>query len=185
MPASVNIVRVQKWHSFTENYLLFMISKLVHRRLSSSMQSTDDNLQPWPRPLELAGQRILRKGWKLKLSLEVRNSGDVMIVHCQGRIVYRDEAAALSQLVGEIIEHGGKVVLDLSGVSSIDSAGIGELVSLHTRAQSRNASLKCADPSPRVRQLLDLTNLCSVIEIHSSLGEALSAFAPQEVCADC
>ncbi len=66
----------------------------------------------------------------MKLSLETRNRGDVMIVHCQGRIVYRDEAAALSRLVGEILESGGKVVLDLSGVSSIDSAGIGELASL-------------------------------------------------------
>lgn len=121
----------------------------------------------------------------MKLSLEVRNRGDVMIVHCEGRIVYRDESAALSQMVGEMLDHGEKVVLDLSGVSSIDSAGIGELVSLYTRAQSRSASLKFASPSPRVRQLLDLTNLCSVLEVHPHLGEALSAFAPQEVCAQC
>ena len=76
-----------------------------------------------------------------------------MIVHCQGRIVYRDEAAALSRLVGEILENGSKVVLDLSGVSSIDSAGIGELAFLHTWAQSQNADLKCASPSPLVREL--------------------------------
>jgi anti-sigma B factor antagonist len=125
------------------------------------------------------------KRWKLKLSLEVRNRGDVMIVHCEGRIVYRDEAASLSQLVGEMLDHGEKVVLDLSGVSAIDSAGIGELVALYTRAQSRNMDLKFAAPSLRVRQLLDLTNLCSVIEIHPDLGEALSAFSPQEVCAQC
>jgi anti-sigma B factor antagonist len=119
----------------------------------------------------------------LKLSFEVRNRGDVMIVHCEGRIVYRDEAAALSQMVGEMLDHGEKVVLDLSGVSAIDSAGIGELVSLYTRAQTRNVGLKFAGPSLRVRQLLDLTNLCSVIEVHPNLGEALLAFAPQEVCA--
>lgn len=121
----------------------------------------------------------------MKLSLEVRNRGDVTIVHCEGRIVYRDEAGALSQLVGEMLDHGEKVVLDLSGVSAIDSAGIGELVSLYTRAQSRNVDLKFAAPSLRVRQLLDLTNLYSVIEVHPNLGEALSAFSPQEVCAQC
>ncbi len=121
----------------------------------------------------------------MKLSLEARNHGDVMIVHCQGRIVYRDEAAALSRLVGEILETGGKVVLDLSGVSSIDSAGIGELASLYTWARSRKADLKCANPSPLVRDLLDLTNLNSVLEIHPSLGDALAAFQPGEVCADC
>jgi len=122
---------------------------------------------------------------KLKLSLETRNRGDVIVVHCQGRIVYRDEAAALSRLVGEILEDGSKVVLDLGGVSSIDSAGIGELAFLYTWARSRNADLKCASPSPFVRDLLDLTNLDSVLEIHPSLPEALAAFQSAEACADC
>jgi len=108
-----------------------------------------------------------------------------MIVYCQGRIVYRDEAAALSRLVGEIIDSSGKVILDLSGVSSIDSAGIGELVFLHTWAQARKADLKCASPSPLVRDLLHLTNLNSVLEIHPSVNEALAAFDSRELCADC
>jgi len=121
----------------------------------------------------------------LKLTLETRNRGDVMIVHCQGRIVYRDEAAALSRLVGAVLDNGGKVVLDLGGVRSIDSAGIGELVFLHTWARSRNADLKCANPSPLVRELLDLTNLNSVLDVHPSLAEALDAFQSSEACADC
>jgi anti-sigma B factor antagonist len=121
----------------------------------------------------------------LKLSLETRRRGDVVIVYCQGRIVYRDEAAALSNLVGEVLEHGSKVVLDLSGVSTIDSAGIGELVLLHTWAQARNADLRCASPSPFVRDLLYLTRLDSFFEIHASLNDALAAFQPGEVCADC
>jgi len=121
----------------------------------------------------------------LKLSLETRNRGDVIIVYCHGRIVYRDEAAALSHLVTEVLGNGGKVVLDLSGVTSIDSAGMGELVYLQTRAQAQRSDLKCAGPSPLVRQLLDLTNLDSVLEIHPSIGEALAAFQPAEACADC
>ncbi len=108
-----------------------------------------------------------------------------MIVHCQGRVVYRDEAAALSRLVGEILVNSGKVILDLSGVSSVDSAGLGELAFLHTWAQSQNADLKCASPSPLVRELLDLTNLDSVLEIHPSVSEALAAFQSAEACADC
>lgn len=121
----------------------------------------------------------------MKLSLETRNRGDVMIVHCQGRIVYREEAVALSRLVGEILEQGGKVVLDLSGVSSIDSAGLGELAFLQSWAQSRRADLKCASPTPLVRELLDLTNLNSVLDIHPSVHEALAAFQSSEACADC
>jgi anti-anti-sigma factor len=169
----------------TKKYTLFMIPKPLAARLSISMEYTNTNCQTWPQPHDLAALGTQYKESKLKLSLEIRNRGDVMIVHCQGRIVYRDEAAAFSRLVSEILENGGKVVLDLSGVRSIDSAGIGELVSLHTCARSQNADLKCASPSPLVRQLLDLTNLDSVLEIHPSVGEALAAFQPREVCADC
>jgi len=121
----------------------------------------------------------------LKLSLETRNRGDILIVHCQGRIVYRDEAASLSQVVGAVLQNGGKVVIDLSGVKSIDSAGIGELVFLHTQAQSQKAELKVASPSPIVRELLDLTNVDSLLEIHPNLDEAMAAFQFAEACADC
>jgi anti-sigma B factor antagonist len=176
---------VQDWDALAKNYTLFMIPKPVGARLSISMDSTNTNEQTWPQPHHLAALAAPYKESKLKLSLETRNCGEVMIVHCQGRIVYRDEAAALSRLVGEILENGGKVVLDLSGVSSIDSAGIGELASLYTLALSQNADLKCASPSPFVRDLLDLTNLDSVLEIHPSLCEALAAFQPAEACADC
>jgi anti-sigma B factor antagonist len=125
------------------------------------------------------------KELKLKLSLETRNQGDVIIVHCDGRIVYRDEAAALARVVGEVMQHARKLVLDLSGVSSMDSAGIGELALLQTWAQRQNASLKCAGANPLVTALLDLTNLDSVLEVHPSVDAALASFREEQVCADC
>jgi anti-sigma B factor antagonist len=123
----------------------------------------------------------------LKLSLETVNRGDVIIVHCQGRIVYRDEAAALSRVVGDVLLHSNKLVLDLSSVSSIDSAGIGELALLQTWAQNRGVAFKCAAPNLLVRNLLELTNLDSVLEVHPSLDAALESFREEEeqVCADC
>ena len=126
-----------------------------------------------------------QKEWKLKLSLETRNLGDVIIVYCQGRIVYRDEAAALSRVVGELLEQGRRVVLDLSGVSSIDSAGIGELALLQSWAQAGNVGLKCAAPNRFVTSLLELTNLDSVLEVHPSVDSALASFHEEQVCADC
>ena len=127
----------------------------------------------------------LEKEPKLKLSLETRNRGDVIVVHCQGRIVYRDEAAALSRLVGEILQHTNKVVLDLSGVTSLDSAGIGELALLQTWAQEKDAELKCAGPNALVMALLSLTNLDAVLEVHPSVDAALESFREEEICADC
>ncbi len=169
----------------TKNYILFMIPKLLSERLSINMQSTDTNWHTWLQPHRLAAFATQPKESTLKLSLETRNRGDILIVHCQGRIVYRDEAAALSHVVGEVLHHGGKVVIDLSGVTSIDSAGIGELVFLHTRARSQNAVLKVANPCAIVRELLDLTNVDSVMEIHANLNDAMAAFQLTELCADC
>lgn len=112
---------------------------------------------------------------KLKLSLETRRLGDVIVVHCEGRIVYRDEAAALSRVVVEALQAAKEVVLDLEGVERIDSAGLGELVFVYVSAEGFGGTVKLSGPTPRVRALLDLTNLSSVFEIHSSLTEALEA----------
>jgi anti-sigma B factor antagonist len=165
-------------------YQILMVPKPVEPRLSTNMQCMDINGQTWGQP---AGPVVCgaAKESKLKLSLETRNRGDVIIVHCQGRIVYRDEAVALSRVVGDVLKRGSKLVLELSGVSSIDSAGIGELALLQTWAQQRNAELKCAGANGVVRTLLDLTNLDSVVEVHPSLDSALESFREEEICADC
>ena len=167
----------------------FMVPKPIGPRLSTNMQTMDTDCQICEQ-LQIAaafGQHSFEKlkESQLKLSLETRNSGDVVIVQCQGRIVYRDEAAALSRVVGEVLRRTNSVVLDLTGVSSMDSAGIGELALLQTWAQQKNASLKCAGANALVRTLLDLTNLDSVIEVHPSLDAALDSFREERVCADC
>ena len=148
------------------------------------MQSIDMNWQMWEQPVGPAAFGVHKES-KLKLSLETRNRGDVIIVHCQGRIVYRDEAAALSRTVGEALQRGSKLVLELSGVRSMDSAGIGELALLQTWAQERNAELKCAGANELVRTLLGLTNLDSVLEVYPTLDAALESFPDVRVCADC
>ncbi|HSY91470.1 MAG TPA: STAS domain-containing protein, partial [Candidatus Binatus sp.] len=104
-------------------------------------------------------------------------------VHCQGRIVYRDEAAEFSRVVGEVMAQARRVVLDLSGVSAMDSAGIGELALVQTWAREKNVELKCGATGV-VRTLLALTNLDSVVEVHESVHSALASFREEQVCAD-
>src|SRR5580704_10735084 len=160
-------------------YRIFMVPKPVHLRLSTSMQPMDMNWQIGAQPGVLAAFEY-HKELKLKLSLETRNRGDVIIVHCQGRIVYRDEAAVLARVVGEVLQQAKKLVLDLSGVTSIDSAGIGELALLQTWSQARNGNLKCAGASPLVAGLLELTNLDTVLEIYPTVDEALESIRDEE-----
>jgi anti-anti-sigma factor len=168
----------------TKIYQIFMVPKPSGFRLSTNMQIMNANTEIW-QPPSLPTVFEVEKESKLKLRVEARNRGDVIIVHCQGRIVYRDEAAALSRVVGEVLHGGSKLVVDLSGVTSIDSAGIGELALLQRWAQERNADLKCAGANGLVRTLLDLTNLDSVLEVHATLDGALQSFPQEQVCADC
>jgi anti-sigma B factor antagonist len=169
--------------SLTKIYRIFMVPKPIDSRLCTIVNNMNTNYQIW----EQMGPPIsyqLEKESKLKLSVEARNQGDIIVVHCQGRIVYRDEAAALSRVVNEILHEGSKVVLDLAGVTSIDSAGIGELALLHSLAQGRNAELKCAGANELVSTLLELTNLDSVLDIHVCVEDALESFH-ERMCADC
>ena len=147
------------------------------------MQPLDTNWQT-TQPLNALAAFEVEKEPKLKLSLETRSRGDVVIVHCQGRIVYRDEAAALSRLVGEVLQYARNLILDLSGVASMDSAGIGELALLQSWAQARNVNLKCTGANSIVSNLLDLTNLDTVLDLHPSIDSALEALREEQLCAD-
>jgi anti-anti-sigma factor len=112
---------------------------------------------------------------KLKLSMEVRESRGLAILYCKGRIVCCDEATVLLSKVSEILLRTQQVVIDLSGVESIDGAGLGELVAVLNYAKARGCMVKLAAPNRWVYSLLNLTKLTSLFEIHSTLGEAILA----------
>jgi len=113
-----------------------------------------------------------------KLSVEIRVSDDVTVVYCRGRIVY-DEAATLSEKLADLLPHSRNVILELSGVKMIDGAGLGELVVLLMWAQANQGVIKVAAPSRRVHELLKLTRLASVFEIHPRVEDAILAFRGQ------
>ena len=115
----------------------------------------------------------------MKLDLEVIAHESVTIVRCKGRITYRDEATALSAKIAELVLHTRHVVLEMSGVEMIDSAGLGELLVAQMSGQITGCAVKLASPGKRVRHLLDLTNLSSVFEIHPTLQDALASCRAQ------
>jgi anti-anti-sigma factor len=67
------------------------------------------------------------------------------------------------------------MVVDLSGVESIDSAGLGELVLAHMWAEAAGYELKFASPNRAVRYLFQQTNLNSVFDLYASIPEAMAA----------
>jgi len=112
---------------------------------------------------------------KLRLSLEPRVAEDVTVICCKGRIVYGIEAAALSGEIAELVPQTRRVVIDLSDVEMIDAAGLGALISVALTAQASHCSVKLAAPGHLIRQLLELTKLTSVFEVHPTLDAATFA----------
>jgi anti-anti-sigma factor len=121
----------------------------------------------------------LHKKPKLRLSLETRVTEGLTVICCKGRIAYGIEAAALSGEIAELAAQTRRVVIDLSGVEMIDAAGLGALISVALTAQASQGSVKLAAPGNLVRQLLELTKLTSVFEVHPTLDAATLAFHAQ------
>lgn len=93
------------------------------------------------------------------LNVTFESARRVVTVRCRGRLVCGLESA----LFGAAVPHHKRdiIIVDLSGVTAIDAAGIGALISLRAAA----TYLRLVDPSETVRQVLRLTNLHSVFDI--------------------
>ncbi len=111
----------------------------------------------------------------MSLSLQASHLGDITVIHCRGRIIFRNEAEALSHAVAAALQQSKHIILELQGVSAIDSGGMGELVALHMWAQGCGATLKLSGLSSRLLYLLELTNLTAVFEIFATQEAALNA----------
>ena len=111
----------------------------------------------------------------MELNLESRQSGEMVVIHCRGRMVYREEAAAVSRVVEQAFQHSNEVVLDFAEVGYVDSAGLGGLVVAHHLAAREGKTLKIVGVNPWVRDLFELTKLSSVFETYPSLAVAKDA----------
>lgn len=111
----------------------------------------------------------------MKLSVETRQSGDITIVHCEGRVVYRDEAMILSRVAKAALGDSQEIIINLANVLDMDSAGLGELVFLQMAAEEQGRRMKLAAANPLVTELFELTRLSSIFETFRSVEDALTA----------
>jgi len=113
--------------------------------------------------LSAANEHKNRPQKKLSLSLEAERSGLAMVLHCQGRAIFRNEARELSAIVSEVLPTSQRMIVDLAGVDSVDQGGLGELVLTQLWAEASGFVLTFASPKKAVRHLFEITNVFSVI----------------------
>jgi anti-sigma B factor antagonist len=95
---------------------------------------------------------------------------------CQGRIVFGEEASILRDNLKRILGSTRQIVLNLSGVSYIDSGGLGTLVGVYSSARAGGADIKLTGLGQRLRDVLQITKLVTVFEVYDTEQEAIATF---------
>jgi anti-sigma B factor antagonist len=112
----------------------------------------------------------------MTLKIETRQDDGVTILSCHGRIVFGEEAAALRENLKRVLASTRQVVLNLAGVTYIDSGGLGILVGVYSSARASGAEIKLSGLGQRLRDVLQITKLVTVFEVYDTETEAIATF---------
>ncbi len=112
-----------------------------------------------------------------ELNIHERQAGDVTVLDMSGKITIGEGSVALRTAVRRLLEEGKKrILLNLAGVSYIDSSGIGELVSSYTAINKESGQLKLLNLTQKIQDLLTITKLLTVFDVYESEADALNSF---------
>jgi anti-sigma B factor antagonist len=106
-----------------------------------------------------------------------RSVDEVEIIKLEGKITIGAGDSQLRESITNALNQGhNKILLDMSGVTTIDSSGIGELVGSYTTVTNRGGKLKLLHLPAKVNDLLHVTQLITVFEVHEKEADALKSF---------
>lgn len=108
-----------------------------------------------------------------------RSASDRLVLSPQEPLVAGGAAEAFEREIQTLFRRGQRhLILDMSGVPSMDSAGIRALVRGHTTSQRLGGSLRLAAMRPKVIEVLDASHLGSIFETYKSVDAARLAAWP-------
>ena len=111
------------------------------------------------------------------MHVDVRQSGEVIIVDLEGDLVAGTGDEILREVVNELLAGGWKhVLMNLSQVPKIDSAGIGELVASIKLAERFGTSVRLLQVTGRVRDVLEFSQVLPLFHVYEDEDEAVAAF---------
>ncbi len=125
---------------------------------------------------ELRASELLISGLAT-IQIDVRRLQDVLVLQFVGPARLTRESRELEELArGVLQQKDTKVLIDLSRVSRIDSAGLGLLMTCYSHAVRNRGILKLLNPTVEVQNLLRMTRMDAVVETYYDQHEALKSF---------
>jgi anti-sigma B factor antagonist len=111
------------------------------------------------------------------MQINERLAGNVSVLALKGELKLGEGQALLKDKINSLVHQGRKnVLVDLGGVTYIDSSGIGELASAFTSLARAGGSIKLLNLTKRVKDLLIITKLLTVFDSFDTEPDALRSF---------
>ncbi|MBP7792276.1 MAG: STAS domain-containing protein [Candidatus Goldbacteria bacterium] len=110
------------------------------------------------------------------LAINILTKGDVKIIQCRG---YIDTATSsmLEKTLGDVIKAKNyKILIDLSEVDYISSAGWGIFISEIKNIRKNKGDLKLVNMKPEVMEIFELLDFTNILEYYKTLDDALKNF---------
>ncbi len=113
----------------------------------------------------------------MSVTFNERENNGVLIIDVIGRITLGSGNQEMRDKVNAALDAGKtKIVLNLGELSYLDSSGVGTLVGCFTSAQNRGATLKLVNLTNKIKDLLAITKLLTVFDVHESEESAVNSF---------
>jgi len=110
------------------------------------------------------------------LNIVERNESGITVLEVTGRLALGSESQRIETMIEDLAKKGShKVVLYLTGVDYIDSAGIGMLALASGKFKEAGGSMAVVAPEGRVLQMLKLTQMSAILQVHPTLAAAAAA----------
>jgi anti-sigma B factor antagonist len=108
-------------------------------------------------------------------AINVRQIGSVVVLDVTGRLVF-GEVDEMRDTISRLLEAGSRhFVLNLSRVSYMDSAGLGQTIAAYTSVTRRGGRVVLLNPSKQTNQLLQIAKLVTIFDVYADESEALNA----------
>lgn len=116
------------------------------------------------------------------MTIQERVVGAVTVLDCDGKLALGDGDALLKDKIHSLMFQGRKqVLMNMGGVSYVDSSGLGALVAASVTAKNNGGQLKLLHLTKRLHDLLSISKLLTVFESFDDEAEALHSFPSQAV----
>ena len=110
-------------------------------------------------------------------NIKERQDGEVTVLDLDGDMRIGESLVMFQRTIRRLLEEGQrKILLNLAGVEYIDSSGLGELIAGYTTLDKMDGKIKLLHLSRRVRELMVITKLLTMFDVHENESEALDSF---------